>query len=71
MIVNLVQLNVAVTDKNGNYVTNLRPENFAITEDGIPEKLATFAEGNGPTRALFELAQADKSGKGSGDRGPA
>jgi Ca-activated chloride channel homolog len=64
VIVNLVQLNVAVTDKNGNYITGLRPENFAITEDGIPEKLSTFAEGNGPTRALFELAQGDKPAKG-------
>jgi Ca-activated chloride channel family protein len=57
VVVNLVQLNVAVTDKNGNYVTGLRPENFAINEDGIPQKLATFAEGNGPTRALVDLAQ--------------
>jgi Ca-activated chloride channel homolog len=65
VIVNLVQLNVAVNDKNGNYITGLHPENFSITEDGIPEKLATFAEGNGPTRALFELAQGDKPGKGS------
>ena len=59
VVVNLVQLNVAVTDKNGNYITGLRPENFAIYEDGIPEKLATFAEGNGPARALVDLAQAD------------
>ena len=65
VVVNMVQLNVAVTDKNGNYITGLRPENFTITEDGIPEKLATFAEGNGPTRALFELAQGEKPGKGS------
>jgi len=59
VVVNLVQLNVAVTDKNGNYITGLRPENFAIYEDGIPEKLASFAEGNGPARALVDLAQAD------------
>ena len=59
VVVNLVQLNVAVTDKNGNYITGLRPENFMIYEDGIPEKLATFAEGNGPARALVDLAQAD------------
>lgn len=65
VIVNMVQLNVAVTDKNGNYVTGLRPEAFSITEDGIPEKLATFAEGNGPTRALFDLGQGDRAGKGS------
>jgi VWFA-related protein len=44
--VNLVQLNVAVTDSKGNYITGLRPEDFAITEDKIPQKLATFEVGN-------------------------
>jgi Ca-activated chloride channel homolog len=42
----LVQLNVAVTDSKGNYITSLRPEDFAITEDNIPEKIANFEEGN-------------------------
>lgn len=41
----LVQLNVAVVDKNGNYVTGLRPENFSITEDKIPETISSFEEG--------------------------
>jgi Ca-activated chloride channel homolog len=50
VVVNMVQLNVAVTDKNGNYITDLRPEDFVIMEDGITEKLATFAEGNAPAR---------------------
>ncbi len=45
--VNLVQLNVAVTDKDGNYVTGLLPQDFVITEDNIPQKLATFQEGGG------------------------
>jgi VWFA-related protein len=44
--VNLVQLNVAVTDSKGNYITGLRPEDFVIMEDKIPQKLATFEEGN-------------------------
>ena len=57
--VDLVQLNVAVTDNKGNYVTGLKPEDFIIHEDGIPEKLAFFSEGNGPTRSLVELAQSD------------
>jgi len=48
VVVSMVQLNVAVTDKNGKYVTGLRPEDFVITEDGIVEKMATFAEGNAP-----------------------
>ncbi len=46
--VNLVQLNVAVTDSKGNYISGLKPENFAITEDKIPQRIATFEEGNGP-----------------------
>jgi Ca-activated chloride channel homolog len=40
----LVQLNVAVTDNKGNYVTGLRPQDFEITEDKIPEKVSTFEE---------------------------
>jgi Ca-activated chloride channel family protein len=48
----LVQLNVAVTDRKGNYVSGLKPEDFVITEDKIPEKIATFEEGNEPTRSL-------------------
>ena len=46
--VNLVQLNVAVTDNKGNYIRGLRPENFEITEDKIPQRIGTFEEGNGP-----------------------
>jgi VWFA-related protein len=51
--VDLVQLNVAVTDNKGNYVTGLKPTDFVISEDGISEKIATFEEGNGPTRRLL------------------
>src|SRR5271163_1629616 len=51
--VDLVQLNVAVTDSKGKYVTGLRPEDFIITEDGIPEDIATYGEGNVSARALL------------------
>src|SRR5271170_3805167 len=44
----LVQLNVAVTDHKGNYISGLRPEDFEIMEDKIPETIATFEEGNEP-----------------------
>lgn len=56
--VNMVQLNIAVTDNKGNYVTGLRPENFEIKEDGIPEKIATFGEGDSPARRLIDVASA-------------
>jgi Ca-activated chloride channel homolog len=63
VVVDMVQLNVAVTDKKGNYVTGLRPQDFAVVEDGIAEKVATFAEGNEPARRVTALTSDDgKSG---------
>src|SRR5882724_2203582 len=59
VVVNLVQLNVAVTDNKGNYVTSLRPSDFAVSEDGISESIATFEEGNGPTTRLAEMTAGD------------
>lgn len=46
----LVQLNVAVTDKKGNYIRGLKPSDFLVTEDNIPETISSFEEGG-------ELAQ--------------
>ena len=65
VIVNMVQLNVAVTDNKGNYISGLRPDDFAVVEDGIPQKLATFAEGNEPTRSLISVASNDAPSAGS------
>jgi len=58
VVVDMVQLNVAVTDSKGNYVTGLRPQDFVVTEDNIKEKIATFGEGNEPTRSLLDIPQA-------------
>src|SRR4029077_14582060 len=57
VVVSMVQLNVAVTDAKGNYVTTLRPSDFDISEDGIPQKLATFEEGNEGPQNLLETAK--------------
>ena len=46
--VDLVVLSFTVTDSKGHYVTNLKPSDFRILEDGIVEKVSTFAEGNNP-----------------------
>ena len=40
--VDMVQLNVAVIDKKGNYVTGLNPSDFEILEDKTPQKMATL-----------------------------
>jgi Ca-activated chloride channel family protein len=72
----LVQLNIAVTDNKGNYISGLKPEDFAITEDKIPEKPATFEEGNGPTHRLMEIRPSDAKSltpvadSGSGEQDP-
>jgi Ca-activated chloride channel homolog len=57
VVVNMVQLNVAVTDKNGNYVTGLHLKDFAVTEDGISQQIATFGEGNEPVQSRVELME--------------
>jgi VWFA-related protein len=50
--VNLVLLNVAVTDNKGHYVTGLRPTDFTVLEDDISQKLATFGEGDAAQRPV-------------------
>lgn len=52
----MVQLNVAVTDTKGNYVTGLRPSDFQVAEDGISQKMAMFAVGNEAPKKLGDLA---------------
>jgi VWFA-related protein len=60
--VNLVLLNVAVTDNKGHYVTGLRPSDFEVYEDNIRQKISTFGEGNAPQRSV-EAAPDDPNGK--------
>jgi Ca-activated chloride channel family protein len=60
VVVDMVQLNVAVTDSKGNYVTGLRPSDFAIVEDSLPQKLATFGEGNEPVYRVADVAPDGK-----------
>ena len=61
--VDMVQLNVAVMDSKGNYVTGLKPSDFEVTEDGIAQKVATFGEGNEATRRVTAAADEDKPGQ--------
>jgi Ca-activated chloride channel homolog len=68
--VDLVQLNVAVTDNKGNYISGLGPENFAVTEDKIPERIATFEEGNEPARQVLQPGANPPAGKASPPSAP-
>ncbi len=58
--VELVQLNVAVMDHKGGYITGLNPSDFVVLEDGIRQKIATFGEGNEATRTLIEGPEEGK-----------
>ncbi len=46
--VDMVVLSFTVTDNKGHYINGLTPKDFRILEDGIPQKLSTFADGNKP-----------------------
>jgi Ca-activated chloride channel homolog len=43
--VDMVVLSFQVTDSKNRYINGLKPTDFKILEDGIPQRLATFAEG--------------------------
>jgi Ca-activated chloride channel family protein len=64
VVVAMVQLNVAVIDGKGNYVTNLHPSDFVISEDGIPQNVATFEEGNEGPQNVLDAGKDAKSPKG-------
>jgi len=52
--VDMVVLSFTVTDSKGRYVNGLKPSEFRILEDGILQKLTTFAEGSKPPVQLME-----------------
>ena len=64
--VDMVQLNVAVIDKKGNYVTGLRPSDFEILEDKTRQKMATFEEGNQEPLSLLASQTASAVPEPSG-----
>lgn len=39
---NLVNIDVIVKDKKGKYISDLKPEDFSVTEDGVPQKVEFF-----------------------------
>ena len=68
--VDMVVLGFTVTDSKGRYVTGLKPGDFRILEDGIVQKLSTFAEGNKPPVQVMDDGSVQPLVAGRGD-GPA
>ena len=49
-----VLLRIEVTGSKGHYINGLQPKDFRILDDGIVQKLNTFAEGNKPPVQVLE-----------------
>ena len=52
--VDMVVLSFTVTDNKGRYVNGLKPADFKVLEDGIPQRVSTFSEGNRPPVQILE-----------------
>src|SRR5580692_4292147 len=53
----LVLVNVAVRDKNGNFVRGLKPQDFTILEDNKPQKIDSFDVEDVDAIATQDVAQ--------------
>jgi VWFA-related protein len=51
----VVSLDVVVTDNNGNYLKDLKKENFRVTEDGTVETISSFAPSEAPITIVLLL----------------
>ncbi|MEX2260341.1 MAG: VWA domain-containing protein [Bryobacteraceae bacterium] len=56
--VDMVVLSFTVTDSKSRYINGLKPGDFRILEDGIVQKVATFAEGNQPALQIMDDGSA-------------
>lgn len=54
----LVLVNVTVKDKSGNFVRDLKPQDFTILEDNKPQKVVSFDVENIDAVATQDVAQA-------------
>ena len=52
--VDMVVLAFTVTDSKNHYVNGLKPADIRVLEDGVAQKIATFAEGSGQPLAVKE-----------------
>jgi VWFA-related protein len=66
--VDMVVLSFTVTDSKGKYVNGLKPKDFKVYEDEIPQKLSTFTEGN---RQPLQVLESGETRPLSADAAPA
>lgn len=61
--VNLVEVYAAVVDQHGNPVTGLARGDFTVREDGVPQALSAFAEGDFPLSVAVGLDRSFSMGR--------
>lgn len=49
----LVNVDVSVISKDGQFVPGLKQDNFRILEDGVPQKISTFNQAEAPITAVL------------------
>ena len=54
----LVNVDVLVTTKNGEFVPGLRKENFRVAEDGVPQQITDFTISKAPITAVLLIEYA-------------
>jgi len=54
----LVNLDVLVTTKDGQFIPNLKKDNFKIYEDGAPQTISNFNQSNAPITAVLLVEYA-------------
>jgi VWFA-related protein len=69
--VDMVVHNFTVTDNKNKYINGLKPSDLRVYEDGILQKIATFAEGANQPVAVGEDGTLKPLLDNSGEQGPA
>ena len=59
----IVLVNVTVRDKNGNFVRDLKPEDFTVLEDNKPQKVLSFDLENTDAAVTQDVAQVKVLGQ--------
>jgi VWFA-related protein len=53
--VDVVQITAVVTDEHGKFVTGLKPGDFKVSEDGVPQKLSSFSDEHTPLELVTAI----------------
>lgn len=64
----LIQVDVSVTDKDGKQVTDVKPEEFEIFENGKKQEITNFSYISVPTRANAEATRSEIRAKNKLDK---